>query len=83
MGRGIEEVLISPAANEDIMGCGPKEKEELIELRFLEVAVDGRRGAAGMTKLPCGGGVEAISMCKSASTVRNAAHALTDASPGT
>lgn len=68
MGRGIEEVLISPTANEDIMGCGPKEKEELIELRFLEVAVDGRRGAGGMAKPPSGGGVEAMSMCKSMTT---------------
>lgn len=58
-------MLISPAAKEDIIGCGPKEKEELIELRFLEVAVDGRRGAAWMAKLPSGGGVDAISMCKS------------------
>lgn len=61
----MEEVLRSPAANEDSIGCGPKEKEELIELRFLEVAVDGRRGATWMAKLPSGGGVEAISMYKS------------------
>lgn len=58
----MEEVLRSPAANEDIIGCGPNEKEELIELRFLEVAVDGRRDTAWMEKLPSGGGVEAISM---------------------
>lgn len=52
------------------MGCGPKEKEELIELRFLEVAVDGRRGAGGMAKLPSGGGVEAIAMYSSVPTTR-------------
>ena len=81
-GRGIEEVLISPAAKEDIMGCKPKEKEELMELRFLEVVADGRRGATGRAKLPSGGGVEAISMYNSDSPVLVRV-SLVDASIGT
>lgn len=40
------------------MGCGPREKDEPIELRFR--AVDGKRGTAGTTNAPAGGGVEAI-----------------------
>ena len=64
------------------MGCGPKEKEELIELRFLEVVTDGRRGAGGMVKLPSGGGVEAISTYNENLTVSTLKE-LVDASLGT
>lgn len=50
-------MLISPV-RELTMGCGPREKDEPIELRFR--AVDGKRGTAGTTNAPAGGGVEAI-----------------------
>lgn len=39
---------------------GPNEKDDPIEARLREFAVDGRRGIAGTTNPPTGGGVEVI-----------------------
>jgi hypothetical protein len=43
-----------------MIGCGPNEKDDPIETRLRELAVDGRRGICGTTKAPVGGGVEVI-----------------------
>jgi hypothetical protein len=59
-GRLCVEQLISAAENEEMIGCGPNEKEDPIETRLRELAADGRRGIGGTTKVPAGGGVEVI-----------------------
>lgn len=58
--RGRPEPLISAAENEEMIGCGPNEKDDPIETRLRELAVDGRRGICGTTKAPAGGGVEVM-----------------------
>jgi len=55
--RGREALLMSPV-NELTIGCGPREKEDPIELLFRDVW--GKRGTGGMMNAPAGGGVEAI-----------------------
>lgn len=59
-GRLCVEPLISAAENEEMIGCGPNEKDDPIETRLRVFVVDGRRGICGTTKAPAGGGVEVI-----------------------
>jgi hypothetical protein len=50
--------LISAPGNDEVMG--PNEKDDPIEARLREFAVDGSRGIAETTNPPTGGGVEVI-----------------------